>query len=69
MAGLLNPPKESAACSEMIGALERHLKNCEGQVLGTILDREKYLVLMGEIKALRTAIENQTKIYERTFNV
>jgi GTP1/Obg family GTP-binding protein len=65
--GLLNPPVEAAACRKMIDHVAEKLRTYERELASVVLDRERYLLLMGNIQSTRTHLQEMRQIYAREF--
>lgn len=68
MSGLLNPPLEAAVCRKMLDRVSQELRANEGALVSNVMERERYLVFMGRIEALRTIQKQLQDIYAREFD-
>ena len=64
---LLNPKQEAPIAKLMVTTTEETLRELEGLVTHTVLDREAYLLTMGKIAATRAVVEELRNIYRRSF--
>jgi len=67
--GLLNPELESRVTQEMIKAIEDALDSHIDTLSKVVLDREAYLIKMGEMKALQNMLGKMNEIQGRNFKV
>lgn len=67
--GLLNPPGEAAVCRRMIARVAELLATYEAETSSSLLERERYAVLIGKIEGLRQVKADLQAIYQREFEV
>lgn len=65
--GLLNPPIEAAVCRRIIDHMAAALDGYEHELSAVVLDRERYLLLMGRIQSTRENLIEMKRIYAREF--